>query len=112
MAIDWNKPVETCEDPRHSERVIVLFDANHKPTACKIGSAYHGMPDSEGCIKFGAHTYRLRNVVPKPVKHEGWIVLRKGTMNLTSDLIYAGKQAAAALDADEIQVRIEWEEVP
>ena len=79
--IDWTKPLETTEDPPRPVRVLAIDiqDAyKDHPVA-----AYFPMVDNRGGYvawyrldgTSGGSGIRLRNVAPKPVRHEAWVNL-------------------------------------
>lgn len=106
--IDWTKPVETDEDNPRPVRVLCTDGPNRSyPVQVICGN----MAQSTGYSHDGRSSYGLerhvplRNVAPKPVRYEGWVVL------YNDGSICASKRENATdfVDNDRVETRrIVW----
>jgi hypothetical protein len=113
MSIDWTKPVETDEENPRPVRVLATdFKAKGFPYMCAVDYGdyeNHGLFSAEGWDT--QRVMRLRNVLPKKVKREGWInVYQKGYGSIypTKEIAMEvrGRRNPPAIDT----IRIEWDE--
>ena len=98
MTLDWSKEIETTEDPPRPARVLATDGPCAKfPVIAVIGNAFHREFSVDGRQDEAAHVIplRLRNVAPKPVRHEAWI-------NLYSDRNIKGTVQNTEREADDI----------
>lgn len=120
MAIDWTKPVEV-DDGRpvrvlatdlggsHPVAVAILGNPNTLVNYTECGQGWHA-PIGAGALR------PLRNVTPKPVKREGFVVVgkdREGN-SIAGAGVFATSDEAAALIGKALHwhgvARITWED--
>ena len=67
MTLDWNKPIETAEDPPRPVRVLATDTGGTHPIILMVEKyLYYAAPDETRCLPAcGPHSLHLRNVTPK-----------------------------------------------
>lgn len=114
--VDWDKPLETCENNPRPVRYIGRVDRLTFPILVAIKN---GEEEFVTAVELnGTMTTRgfaIRNVPPKKVKRGGWMFISDGNHPIRmSSSVYATKSLAEDRNPSNHDgfslVRIEWEE--